>query len=43
VTEIFLEGGRALIGSEIVETSLVVSGQDIAKIDRTRAARNRHP
>ena len=37
MTEIFLEGGRALIGSEIVETSLVVSGQDIAKIDRGRA------
>jgi len=37
VTEIFLEGGRALIGSEIVETSLVVSGQDIAAIDCGRA------
>ncbi|MGY8666759.1 alpha-D-ribose 1-methylphosphonate 5-triphosphate diphosphatase [Bradyrhizobium sp. UFLA05-109] len=36
MTEIFLEGGRALIGTEIVETSLVVSGQDIAAIDRGR-------
>ncbi|MCP3473956.1 alpha-D-ribose 1-methylphosphonate 5-triphosphate diphosphatase [Bradyrhizobium sp. CCGUVB1N3] len=36
MTEIFLEGGRALIGSEIVETSLVVSGQDIGEIDRGR-------
>ncbi|GLR89161.1 alpha-D-ribose 1-methylphosphonate 5-triphosphate diphosphatase [Bradyrhizobium iriomotense] len=37
MTEIFLEGGRVLIDSEIVETSLVVSGQDIAAIDRGRA------
>ncbi|MGV7213134.1 alpha-D-ribose 1-methylphosphonate 5-triphosphate diphosphatase [Bradyrhizobium sp. UFLA05-112] len=37
MTEIYLEGGRALIGSEIVETSLVLSGQEIAAIDRGRA------
>ncbi|KJC49171.1 alpha-D-ribose 1-methylphosphonate 5-triphosphate diphosphatase [Bradyrhizobium sp. LTSP857] len=39
MTDIFLEGGRALIGSELVETSIAVSGTDIAQIDtsRTRA------
>ena len=36
MTEIFLEGGRVLIGSQIVETSLVVCGQDIAEINRGR-------
>jgi alpha-D-ribose 1-methylphosphonate 5-triphosphate diphosphatase len=36
VTDIFLEGGRALIGSELVETSLSVSGTDIAQIDAAR-------
>jgi alpha-D-ribose 1-methylphosphonate 5-triphosphate diphosphatase len=37
VTQIVLEGGRALIGSDLVETSLSVSGQDIAQIGRGRA------
>jgi alpha-D-ribose 1-methylphosphonate 5-triphosphate diphosphatase len=37
VTDIFLEGGRALIGSELVETSIAVSGTDIAQIDASRA------
>ncbi|WP_456620574.1 alpha-D-ribose 1-methylphosphonate 5-triphosphate diphosphatase [Bradyrhizobium sp. P5_C12] len=32
MTDIFLEGGRALIGSKIVEASLAVSGQDIAEL-----------
>lgn len=32
MTDIFLEGGRALIGSNIVEASLTVSGQDIAEL-----------
>lgn len=36
MTDIFLEGGRALIGSELVETSLAVSGQDIAHLERGR-------
>ncbi|MCK1357703.1 alpha-D-ribose 1-methylphosphonate 5-triphosphate diphosphatase [Bradyrhizobium sp. 199] len=36
MTDIFLEGGRALIGAEFVETSLTVSGQDIAAIDASR-------
>lgn len=36
MTDIFLEGGRALIGAEFVETSLAVSGQDIAGIDASR-------
>ncbi|MBR0708342.1 alpha-D-ribose 1-methylphosphonate 5-triphosphate diphosphatase [Bradyrhizobium liaoningense] len=36
MTDIFLEGGRALIGTEIVETSLVVSGIDIAEVDASR-------
>lgn len=36
MTDIFLEGGRALIGAELVETSLAVSGQDIAGIDASR-------
>src|SRR4029077_15644329 len=30
------EGGRALIGSEFVETSLLISGQEIAHLDRSR-------
>ncbi|KJC54763.1 phosphonate metabolism protein PhnM [Bradyrhizobium sp. LTSP849] len=37
MTDIFLEGGRALIGSELVETSIAVSGTDIAQIDASRA------
>jgi alpha-D-ribose 1-methylphosphonate 5-triphosphate diphosphatase len=36
VTDIFLEGGRALIGAELVETSLAVSAQDVARIDAPR-------
>ena len=36
MTQIVLEGGRALIGSDLVETSLTISGQDIAQIDRGR-------
>jgi alpha-D-ribose 1-methylphosphonate 5-triphosphate diphosphatase len=36
VTDIFLEGGRALIGAEFVETSLSVSGTDIAQVDASR-------
>ncbi|MGX1151686.1 alpha-D-ribose 1-methylphosphonate 5-triphosphate diphosphatase PhnM [Bradyrhizobium ottawaense] len=36
MTDIFLEGGRALTGAEFVETSLAVSGQDIAQIDASR-------
>jgi alpha-D-ribose 1-methylphosphonate 5-triphosphate diphosphatase len=36
VTDIVLEGGRALIGSEFAETSLSVSGTDIERIDGSR-------
>ncbi|QIP07319.1 alpha-D-ribose 1-methylphosphonate 5-triphosphate diphosphatase [Bradyrhizobium symbiodeficiens] len=36
MTDIFLEGGRALIGAELVETSLLVSGTDIAEIGGSR-------
>ena len=36
MTDIFLEGGRALIGAELVETSLAVSAQDIAEVDASR-------
>lgn len=36
MTDIFLEGGRALLSSEFVETSLAVSGQDIAGVDASR-------
>ncbi|WP_027565756.1 alpha-D-ribose 1-methylphosphonate 5-triphosphate diphosphatase [Bradyrhizobium sp. URHA0013] len=36
MTDIFLEGGRSLIGSELVETSLALSGTDIAEIDASR-------
>ncbi|MET4390606.1 alpha-D-ribose 1-methylphosphonate 5-triphosphate diphosphatase [Bradyrhizobium sp. F1.4.3] len=36
MTDILLEGGRALIGSELVETSLGVSGTDIAQVDASR-------
>ncbi|MBR0778831.1 alpha-D-ribose 1-methylphosphonate 5-triphosphate diphosphatase [Bradyrhizobium diazoefficiens] len=36
MTDIFIEGGRALIGAELVETSLAVSGPDIARIDAPR-------
>lgn len=32
MTDIFLEGGRTLVGSNIVEASLTVSGQDIAEL-----------
>ncbi|TYO64013.1 alpha-D-ribose 1-methylphosphonate 5-triphosphate diphosphatase [Bradyrhizobium hipponense] len=34
--DIFLEGGRALIGTELVETSLLVSGTDIAQVGASR-------
>ncbi|MCK1757617.1 alpha-D-ribose 1-methylphosphonate 5-triphosphate diphosphatase [Bradyrhizobium sp. 137] len=37
MTDIFLEGGRALIGAGLVETSLLVSGTDIALVDVSRA------
>lgn len=36
MTDIFLEGGRALIGAGFVETSLHVSGTDIAQVDASR-------
>ncbi|MCS3731132.1 alpha-D-ribose 1-methylphosphonate 5-triphosphate diphosphatase [Bradyrhizobium betae] len=36
MTDIFLEGGRALIGTGFVETSLGVSGTDIAQVDASR-------
>jgi len=36
VTDIFLEGGRALIGAELIETSLLVSGTDIAEVGASR-------
>ncbi|WBL78412.1 alpha-D-ribose 1-methylphosphonate 5-triphosphate diphosphatase [Bradyrhizobium xenonodulans] len=36
MTDIFLEGGRALIGAELVETSISVSGMDIAQVDASR-------
>ncbi|MDE5444739.1 alpha-D-ribose 1-methylphosphonate 5-triphosphate diphosphatase [Bradyrhizobium sp. CSA207] len=36
MTDIFLEGGRALIGSELVEISLSVSGTDIAQVGASR-------
>jgi len=36
VTDIFLAGGRTLIGAEFVETSLLVSGTDIAQVDASR-------
>lgn len=37
MTDVFLEGGRALIGSELVETSLLVSGTDVAQVDASRS------
>ena len=37
MTDILLEGGRALIGNELVETSLVVSGTDIAQLGTSRS------
>ena len=37
MTDIFIEGGRALIGAEFVETSLLVSGTDIAEVDASRS------
>ena len=36
MTDIFIEGGRALIGAEFVETSVLVSGTDIAEVDASR-------
>ncbi|MCA1383271.1 MULTISPECIES: alpha-D-ribose 1-methylphosphonate 5-triphosphate diphosphatase [unclassified Bradyrhizobium] len=36
MTDIFIEGGRALIGAELVEASLLVSGTDIAEVDASR-------
>lgn len=36
MTDILLEGGRTLIGGEFAETSLGVSGTDIARLDATR-------
>ncbi|WP_407120665.1 alpha-D-ribose 1-methylphosphonate 5-triphosphate diphosphatase [Bradyrhizobium sp. STM 3561] len=36
MTDIFLEGGRALIGAELIETSLLVSGTDIAEVGASR-------
>lgn len=36
MTDIFLEGGLALIGTEFVETSLFVSGTEIAQLDGSR-------
>ncbi|MDA9494387.1 alpha-D-ribose 1-methylphosphonate 5-triphosphate diphosphatase [Bradyrhizobium sp. CCBAU 11361] len=36
MTDIYLEGGRALIGTELVEASLSVSGTDIAQVDAAR-------
>ena len=36
MTDILLEGGRTLIGTELVETSLAVSGRDIAAMDASR-------
>ncbi|MBR0792585.1 alpha-D-ribose 1-methylphosphonate 5-triphosphate diphosphatase [Bradyrhizobium manausense] len=36
MTDIFIEGGRALVGSELTETSLAISGTDIAQIDASR-------
>lgn len=36
MTDIFLEGGRALIGSDLVETSLSLSGTDIVAVDASR-------
>ncbi|WP_426613230.1 alpha-D-ribose 1-methylphosphonate 5-triphosphate diphosphatase [Bradyrhizobium sp. McL0616] len=38
MTDILLEGGRALIGSEFIETSLSVSGTDIAQIGASRSS-----
>ncbi|MDA9435205.1 alpha-D-ribose 1-methylphosphonate 5-triphosphate diphosphatase [Bradyrhizobium sp. CCBAU 51627] len=36
MTDIFIQGGRTLIGSEFVETSLGVSGTEIGHIDASR-------
>lgn len=36
MTDIFLEGGRALIGSDLVETSLSLSGTEIVAVDASR-------
>jgi alpha-D-ribose 1-methylphosphonate 5-triphosphate diphosphatase len=32
VTDIFIEGGRALLGDEIVETSLLIADGDVAVV-----------
>lgn len=36
MTDIFLEGGRTLIGFDLVETSLSLSGTDIVAVDASR-------
>jgi len=36
VTDIFVEGGRALLGPEIVEASLGIAGPEISAVDRNR-------
>ncbi|MCK1388948.1 alpha-D-ribose 1-methylphosphonate 5-triphosphate diphosphatase [Bradyrhizobium sp. 21] len=36
MTDILIEGGRALIGNALVETSLLVSGTNIAELDASR-------
>jgi alpha-D-ribose 1-methylphosphonate 5-triphosphate diphosphatase len=36
VTDIFIEGGRTLVSSELAETSLAISGTEIAQIDAPR-------
>lgn len=36
MTDIFLEGGRVLIDAELVETSISISGTDIAQLDASR-------
>ena len=38
MTDIFIEGGRALLGNEISETSLRIAGREIAPSVRTTAA-----
>jgi alpha-D-ribose 1-methylphosphonate 5-triphosphate diphosphatase len=32
VTDIFIEGGRALLGNDIVETSLLIGGREISRV-----------
>ncbi|MDH6260306.1 alpha-D-ribose 1-methylphosphonate 5-triphosphate diphosphatase [Bradyrhizobium sp. BR13661] len=36
MTDIFIEGGRTLVSSELAETSLAISGTEIAQIDAPR-------